>query len=86
MKNLFEPKSVPVPNEILMYLHCSKCIEELPLGSSPRGWAKLEVGWTEKGLQIWCRRHNCNVIHIDFGGQKHIAETRAEKPRERIKK
>ena len=29
-------------------------------------YTKLDVGFTESGLQVWCRRHDTNVVHIDF--------------------
>lgn len=64
-------------NEIQMFFHCRMCIEDIPGGTSPRDWVQLEAGWIEKGLQVWCKRHECNVIHIDFEGQKHLADTRA---------
>lgn len=53
------------------YFHCKKCLEELPLDTSPREWAQLEIGYTPIGLQVWCRRHECNVVHVDFEGAKH---------------
>lgn len=37
----------------------------------------LRVSFTDVGLQVWCLRHNCNVIHIDFEGRKHPASTEA---------
>lgn len=62
---------------IKMYLHCALCLEELPPDTSPQEWTSLEVGWTEPGLQIWCKRHNCNVVHIDFEGHQHpVDDTR----------
>jgi len=62
-------------NKIGMYIHCGKCIESLPPDKSPREWAQLEAGWTKQGLQVWCKRHECNVVHIDFEGQCHPANT-----------
>ena len=58
---------------IVQYLHCGKCINEKPDNISPRDYAELEVGWTVEGLQIWCKRHEVNVVHIDFEGNKHPA-------------
>lgn len=58
---------------IKQFMHCSKCIVELPRGKSPREWAQLEVGFTREGIQIWCKRHEVNVCHIDFQKQKHPA-------------
>ncbi len=60
-------------NDIFAYLHCGKCLEELPEGISPAEWSQTQAGWTPIGLQIWCNRHNCNVLHIDFEGQQHPA-------------
>lgn len=66
-------RKIPKDNAIQMFFHCAKCIEEKPNNVSPREWAQLEVGWTKLGLQVWCRRHERNVVHIDFEGQKHPA-------------
>lgn len=64
-----------VPNEILSYIHCGKCLHERPEATSPAEWADLEFGFTERGLQIWCRRHECNLVHIDFEDHTHPALT-----------
>lgn len=67
---------IPNTNEIKMYIHCGLCIGELPegpAGQSPSDYADLEIGWTELGIQVWCKRHSCNVVHIDFEGQQHPA-------------
>jgi len=61
--------------EISAYMHCGLCLQERPRDRSPQDWARLEVGWTARGLQVWCLRHNCNVCNIDFEGQKHPANT-----------
>ena len=65
----------PITNEkaIRLYLHCAKCGAERLAELSIKEFADLEVGWTEQGIQVWCKRHNCNVIHIDFEGSKHPA-------------
>ena len=57
-------------SEIHQYIHCAECFNELSDGDSPKEYQVLEIGWTEKGLQIWCRRHSKNVLHLDFAGQK----------------
>jgi hypothetical protein len=74
-------RSRPVPNtnEIAAFFHCTRCLNERPEGTSPRDWAQLEVGWTKRGLQVWCKRHDCNVLHIDFEGINHPANTTAKK-------
>ena len=62
-------------NEIRMYLHCGQCVESLPANTSPEEFSQLSVGWTERGLQVWCERHQANIIHIDFEGMQHPANT-----------
>lgn len=57
-------------SEIHQYIHCAECINELPAGMSPKEYQTLEIGWTEKGLQIWCAWHGKNVLHLDFANQK----------------
>lgn len=62
---------------IVSYLHCAECLNIRPDGVSAREWARLEVGFTVLGLQVWCKRHEINVVHIDFQGQRHPANTDA---------
>jgi len=61
------PKIHTVPsedNEIKAFIHCRECLKELPEGMSPRDYARLEVGVTPEGIQVWCKRHEVNVVHI----------------------
>lgn len=60
-------------NNIKRFFHCRKCLDEKPIDQSPRDWAQLEVGFTIAGIQVWCKRHECNVCHVDFQGYKHPA-------------
>ncbi len=57
--------------QIKTSLYCGKCLEETPLQSTPREYARLNVGLTKQGLQIWCTRHEVNVCHVDFEGVNH---------------
>ena len=68
-------------NEIIMYMHCGKCLDEMPDDISPRDFADTQTGWTEKGLQVWCNRHKCNIVNIDFEGHQHPANTTAKPDR-----
>ena len=69
-----EPRrEIPNTNEIKSFFHCAKCMPDKPGDQSPRMWASLEVGFTLLGLQVWCKRCECNVAHIDFEGHKHPA-------------
>jgi len=66
---------VSEPNQIQAFMHCGKCLAQIPEGVSPGEWADLEFGFTQTGLQVWCRRHDCNLVHIDFEGHVHPAIT-----------
>ena len=57
-------------NEIVQYLHCALCVDELPDDESPQSYTSYEVGYTKQGIQVWCKRHDCNVIHMNFDGHK----------------
>lgn len=47
-------------NEITRYLHCARCVME-----SQRP-ARIAVGLTPGGIQVWCERHRCNVALIEL--------------------
>jgi len=70
-------------DNIEMFIHCGKCVSELgnmkeeTLEVSPADYQNISAGWTIKGLQLWCNRHECNVIHLDFEGKQLPAETGA---------
>ena len=61
-------------SEIEMFFNCGECLEELPSDTSPRDYQRLEVGWTIAGFQVWCKRHDMNIIHMDFEGHTHPAK------------
>ena len=67
--------------QINAYLHCGKCLKELKelkLKVSPQQYSRTQVGFTKKGVQVWCFRHNLNICHIDFEGVKHLVDTTAK--------
>jgi hypothetical protein len=65
-----EPRPPPTNTKaIVSYMHCRLCATA-PDGPQP---SDIEVGWTPLGLQVWCRRHDANMVHIDFQGQQHPA-------------
>jgi len=75
--------TIPTTKSIVSFIHCKQCVEELVAsGLAPneetQGYFQqdLEVGFTPLGIQIWCREHKCNVLHMNFEGQKHPANTR----------
>ena len=55
--------------EIVMYFHCKSCINDKPPEISPEKWSRVNVGWTEKGFQVWCLRCEKTVVNVDFMGQ-----------------
>ena len=59
-----------VENKIFSFYHCKKCLEEKPYGISPREYANYEFGATEKGFQLWCVKHEKNILALDLLGQK----------------
>ncbi len=61
------------------YVACTKCAEELASIEpkiSLQDYAAIDIGFTKWGLQVWCRRHQVNIVHIDFGGQQLPADFR----------
>lgn len=64
---------------ISAYLHCGRCLAEfsagLADGRSPADYSRLSVGFTRLGIQVWCTRHNANVLHMDFQGKQHPADS-----------
>ena len=61
---------IPVDEQIVKYMHCLRCMDGRPEDQSPREWARLNVGMTPIGFQVWCVRHDLNVLHIDFEGRR----------------
>ena len=51
---------------------CSRCADDVTEGRaglvSMAEYMQLDVGFSSVGLQVWCRRHDANVVHIDFRG------------------
>lgn len=70
-----EQRHVPNTNEICMFFHCSQCMPLKPVNKSPREWVQIEAGFTPVGIQVWCRRCEANIVHVDFQGMQHPANT-----------
>jgi len=55
-------------NQIELFMHCAECTQELENGvapdQSPRSYARIELGVTPTGFQIWCIRHDREVAHF----------------------
>ncbi|MBT8470697.1 MAG: hypothetical protein HKN10_18250 [Myxococcales bacterium] len=72
-------------NRIERPVVCSRCADEVAAGQagavSMQEYARLDVGFSPVGLQVWCRRHSVNVVHLDFGGHRLPADFRCiERP------
>lgn len=69
------PPITKLPNtlSISAYIHCGKCLAERPGHITPANWSRTQAGFTREGLQVWCNRHKCNILHIHFEGQTHPA-------------
>ena len=61
-------------SDINQYMHCKKCLDELPSEVSPKEWSRMAVGRTDYGLQVWCNRHDSNIIHLDFSEAENLRE------------
>ncbi len=63
------------------YIRCPKCQEDIfrRAGSevtiSPREYGRMECGFTRDGFQVWCLRHDMNIIHIDFNREDMTVDT-----------
>ena len=74
-ERLAERGPISAAPSIVDFIHCRRCLDDPDpsLGRSPKERSRLEVGWTERGLQVRCVRHDLNIIHIDFQGCVHPA-------------
>ena len=61
-------------NQIKEPIVCVKCSDEFMTGQtdakSLQDYSRIDVGFTERGIQLWCQRHEINICHINFNGQK----------------
>ena len=66
----------PLKNEIMGVMHCKKCLDEKPGGDREdhAAHAQLDIGWTPEGIQVWCRRHDTNVLSLTLKGEEEIDE------------
>ena len=53
-------------NGITAFMQCARCLHECPPFMSAAEFARLAVGTTPYGVQVWCVRHNMNVYHLDL--------------------
>lgn len=58
--------------EIDSFFHCARCTR-----AGKR--SDLEAGLTPLGIQVWCRGCDSNILHVDFQGVRHPANTTAKR-------
>ena len=67
-------------HDIQQPIVCSRCADDVTYGRvgevSMAEYMRLDVGYSSVGIQVWCRRHDANVVHIDFEGQDPPADFR----------
>ena len=51
-------------------IHCGIVLQALRRDppQSLQDYAAMDIGFTDFGVQVWCRRHKANIVHIDFQG------------------
>lgn len=57
-------------SDINLYIHCKNCMTID--GEKITSTEKLVVGYTEKGIQVFCEGCNSNIINLDLRGQKAV--------------
>ena len=62
-------------NNIAEPMVCETCLKEYGALQNPditlRDYVKVDVGFSQIGIQVWCQRHDKNICHIDFEGNRH---------------
>jgi hypothetical protein len=71
-------RMIQTSNEIVLFFHCKRCLAAMPVGQSPSSWSRLSTGFTPLGIQVWCDRHDVNIMHVDFEGLQHPAREDGE--------
>lgn len=68
-------------NHIKEPIICAACFDVFSQGltdaASLRDYMRIDVGFTQTGLQIWCQRHEANICVIDFDGFQPEADFRS---------
>jgi hypothetical protein len=77
-----QPRPITSDHDICNYIHCQACLSEISEFEGDPAYAeiaarhsRLDIGYTHQGIQVWCRRHNCNVVNLDFQGFRPKANT-----------
>ena len=76
LRNAKRP-ALEIPNQLVAVMHCRQCLKEfdgqgMGVLISPADYAELDVGWTPTGIQVWCRRHNYNVLCLELSKEDEV--------------
>jgi len=60
-----------IPNNIFMNFNCRECTQEYMDGKygknkSVQEMSRITVGRTKRGIQVWCVRHDKNIVDVDL--------------------
>ncbi len=55
---------MPDQRRIIMNACCRNCEARRPANQSRQDWSRLDVGLTDTGMQVWCRRCRMQVAHF----------------------
>jgi len=73
-------------NNIKEPIVCSACLDEFAKGQTDAktigSYLRMDIGFTQRGIQVWCQRHDANIVEIDFAGFQPEADFRALIPKE----
>ena len=63
---------------------CNMCFEEFKkdpsISPSLRDYSLIDVVFTDIGIQVWCRRHDRNVCHVNFDWNQLESDFRCIEP------
>ncbi len=66
-------------DKIFSMFNCKLCVEEYSDGKFGRNksmeqLSRINVGRTKTGIQVWCSRHEMNIIEIDLPTDNKIMQ------------
>ena len=64
-------------NRIRLHAHCGNCMPQKPVNQAMSEWARIDAGFTEDGLQLWCKRCRMQIAHFTPEG---LSDALTERP------
>jgi hypothetical protein len=53
-----------------LFINCKKCTEQRPSRFSMEEYSRIGVIKTEDGIQIWCVRHDIEIVFFPYEWEK----------------